>query len=173
MKKYILVTIVCAFVLNIILTIISFMKMIPDKPVIKHGEFPFCLTYEANGDIYEVKDTLLCDYDGFEANAAQGVYRRWKSYLKSGNKRIILFKNSNIEIFFSPNINSQKTGAYYMGDHEICDRINISFPNAWYTYDYENKQVNSYIISSDELWEMYKIKLLSWNISPPINNTFK
>lgn len=144
----------------------------PPKPKITHGEFPFRLVYEINGEIKVVEDVLICEYDGFGANAARGKYRQWKSYLSSGNTRITLFKNEEIEIFYTPNINHWEAGAFYMGDTEIYSSINEVFPNAWYTSDFENKQVNSYIISADEMWEKYKIKLISWKPSLPIQNTF-
>ena len=60
-----------------------------------------------------------------------------------------------------------------MGDTEIYSGVNEVFPNAWYTSDFENKQVNSYIISADEMWEKYKIKLINWEIAPPIKNEFR
>ena len=58
-----------------------------------------------------------------------------------------------------------------MGDNEIYDKINIPFPDAWYTDDLENGK-NAYIISAEEMWEKYKVKLLNWEISPPVQNSF-
>lgn len=145
----------------------------PPKPEITHGEFPFRLVYEINGETKVVEDVLICEYDGFGANAARGKYRQWKSYLVSGNTRITLFKSEEIEIFYTPNINHREAGAFYMGDTEIYSSINEVFPNAWRTSDFGKKQVNSYIIPADEMWEKYKIKLISWKIDPPIQNTFK
>lgn len=145
----------------------------PPKPKITHGEFPFRLVYEIDGETKVVEDVLICEYDGFGANAARGKYRQWKSYLASGNTRITLFKNEEIEIFYTPNINHWEAGAFYMGDTEIYSSINEVFPNAWYISDFGNKQVNSYIISADELWGKYKIRLISWECAPPIENTFR
>lgn len=173
MKKYILIVFLCLCSISLILTGIWWMNISPKKPTIKHGEFPFCLIYEINGETIEVKDTLICDYDGLIADAAQGIYRKWKSSLKSGKARIVLFQNHEIEIFFTPNINNWEAGAFYMGDNEIYDKINIPFPNAWYTSDFESRRLNAYIISAEELLEKYKIKLLSWEIAPPIENEFK
>ena len=145
----------------------------PPKPEITHGEFPFRLTYEIDGKFFETKDTLICDFDGFGANEAIGKYRQWKSHLASGNTRITLFKSDEIEIFYSPNINHWEAGAVYMGDTEIYSSINEPFPNAWHTADFENKQVNSYIISAEEMMEKYNLRLISWEPSEPIKNTFK
>lgn len=171
MKKYVLIFLLCMGILGLSLNAVSLMKMVPKKPSVKHGEFPFCLTFECNGKVYEVKDTLVCDYGGFAANASRGIYRKWKSYLKSGKTRITLFRNHKTEIFFTPNINNWEAGAFYMGDNEIYDKINIPFPGAWYTDDLENGK-NAYIISAEEMWEKYKVKLLNWEISPPVQNSF-
>ena len=145
----------------------------PPKPEITHGEFPFHLTYEIDGQFFEVEDTLICNFDGFGVNEARGKYRQWESHLESGNTRITLFKNNEIEIFYSPNINHWETGAFYMGDTEIYSSITNIFPNAWYTSDFEDKQINAYIISADDMWEKYRLKLISWELAPPIQNTFK
>lgn len=144
----------------------------PAKPEITHGEFPFRLVYEINGETKVVEDILICEYDGFGANAAIGKYRQWKSYLASGNTRITLLKNEEIEIFYTPDIN-QHAAAVYMGDTEIYSSINEIFPNAWYTSDYENKQVNAYIISDEDMWKKYKLRLIDWEIAPSIQNIFK
>jgi len=173
MKKHILIIILSIGVLGAIFKIVPYIEIIPKRPVVKHGEFPFCLTFEYDGEIHEVKDTLICDYDGFAADAARGIYRKWKSCLKSGKERITLFKEQETEIFFSPNINHWEAGAFFMGDNEIYDKINIPFPDAWYTDDFESHRLNAYIISADELWDKYKIKLLSWDIASPIKNEFK
>lgn len=173
MKKCILIVFICMCAISAILTSISLIKMYPKEPTIKYGEFPFSLIYEIDGKTIEVKDTLICAYDGFAADAAQGVYRKWKSYLKSGKTRVVLYQNHEMEIFFTPNINHWEAGAFYMGDTEVYDKINIPFPNAWYTNDFESKRLNAYIISADEMLEKYNIKLLNWEISPPIKNTFK
>lgn len=172
MKKIIIIIVLCLGLASLVFTGLTFMKMFPQKPTIKYGEFPFCLIYEIDGKTIEVKDTLICEYEGFAADAAQGFYRTWKSSLKSGKTRITLFQNQELEIFFTPNINHWEAGAFYMGDDEIYDEINIPFPNAWYTNDLESKRLNAYIISADEMLEKYKIKLLSWKINPPIKNTF-
>ena len=146
----------------------------PARPEITYGEFPFQLVYESGGKEIQVEDTLICEFDGFAANAARGKYRKWKSYLKSGNERITLFKSDDIEIFFTPGINDGSIAAVYMGDTEIYHNdINSTFPDAYHTKDFDDKGENAYIISADEMWDKYKIRLISWNPSHPIENHFK
>ena len=80
--------------------------------------YEIMLTYgdEIDGKTIEVKDTLICEYEGFAADAAKGFYRTWKSSLKSGKTRITLFQNQELEIFFTPNINHWEAGAFYKRD---------------------------------------------------------
>ena len=34
------------------------------EPKIKYGEFPFVLTYEVDGEIRVIEDTIVCEYEG-------------------------------------------------------------------------------------------------------------
>ena len=162
-------------IIGVIVTILSGCIFFPNppKPEITHGEFPFRLTYEIDKQFFEVEDTLICDYDGFGANEARGKYRQWKSRLASGNTRITLFIGDEIEIFFSPNISNLAAGAFYMGDTEMYSSITYPFPDAWYSKNFNPQKPQAYIISADEMLEKYKIRLISWEISEPIQNTFK
>lgn len=36
----------------------------PPQPTIKHGQFPFRLEYELNGQRKIIEDTLICEFDG-------------------------------------------------------------------------------------------------------------
>ena len=82
------------------------------RPEITYGEFPFTLTYELDGEIKTIEDTIICEFDGFEAIGESGKYRKWKTYLKSGNERLTLldlrplgevnqFGQTILELFFS------------------------------------------------------------------------
>ena len=109
----------------------------PPKPEIKQAEFPFRLEYEIEGETKIVEDVLICKFSGFASNEAEGKYRTWKSYFKSGNTRITLLRSDEMEIYYKPNLNPQIAGAYYMGDTEVYTSINETFPDALYTDDYE------------------------------------
>lgn len=174
----IIIAIVVVFmVLNmpwIVLTVGGQLSPNPPAPEITYGEFPFRLEYEINGEQIEVKDTLICEFDGFGFDTGRGKFRKWKSKLKSGNTRITLLKSEGIEILYSPGLPSSRIAGVYMGDVEYYPGSNKStFPDAWYTSDFEDKTVNEYIISADEMWEKYKIRLISWEPAEPIQNTFK
>ncbi len=146
----------------------------PPKPEITYGEFPFRLTYELNDEVKIVDDTLICKFDGFSVNEGSGKRRKWKTYLKSGNTRITLFKNEEIEIFFTPGLNDDTLAATYMGDTEFYQpNINSTFPNAYYTKNFDDKRENAYIISGIDMWHEYGVRLIKWEPSAPIQNIFK
>lgn len=172
-KMFVIIGVTAVALLAVFISGCSSFKK-PPKPEITHGEFPFHLTYELDGQIFEVDDTLMCDFDGYGANAAKmGMFRIWKSSLANGDSRITLYKDDEIEVYYSPNINHWEAGAFYMGDTEIYDAINTTFPNACYKKDYNDKSESSYIISAEDMWEKYKLRLISWEIAPPIENKFK
>ena len=153
----------------------------PPKPEITYGEFPFRLEYEINGERVVIYDTLICEYDGVGANIGYGKYRKWKSRLASGAQDIILLevenpvnrwsRDSNIltqTIYYAPG-----SAAYYMGDISENLTYQHSFPNASFFEQYDNGGTISGVVRADELYETFNIKLISWEPSEPITNSFK
>lgn len=148
------------------------------KPEITYGEFPFKLTYELNGEIKTIEDTIICEFDGFEVIGEAGKYRKWKKRLKSGNERITLlnirdmeekddYNHTILELFFSYG-NSE----YYMGDEyhrsppQISDYIE-------YLYQSMDGTIGGSAFKADEAYEKYKIRLIGWEAASPIQNSFK
>ena len=151
----------------------------PPKPEITHGEFPFRLVYEINGEQKVVQDTLVCDYDGIGMNEGQGKYRKWKERLASGKEILILLEVSNpVSLGSSTKAVKQEiyysTGSvrYYMGDLEDYEGYAESFPNASLYEKYADGSSDDCRINADELYKKYHIKLISWDITKPIKNTF-
>ncbi|MBQ9986224.1 MAG: hypothetical protein IJP38_07960 [Oscillospiraceae bacterium] len=146
----------------------------PSKPKIVYHEFPICLEYEVNGKYTKVEDIVVCKFDGFAFNEGNGKFRRWIAYLRSGNSRITLFKEDDIEIYYFPIKEDSRLPGVLMGDAEFyTGGIGGTFPDAWITTNYDDKTVNDYLISKDELLDKYKIRLISWECAPPIKNIFK
>ena len=172
---------ICIFIATAILLVLSPWIMLfvgaqmtpnPPTPEIKYAEFPFKLEYQLDGEIFLVEDTLVCKFDGFGAYTAGEKFRKWKSYLLSGNDRITLITTEELEVFFSPN--SSPTNAFvFMGDIEKYDIMTELFPNALYKKDFYNQKENAYILPAEEMWEKYKLRILSWEIADPIENTFR
>ncbi len=157
---------------------LNFLISVP-KPEITYGEFPFKLTYELNGEIKTIEDIVICEFDGFEVIGEAGKYRKWKTSLKSGNERVTLldlrplkevneFGQRMLEMFFS-----YGSGEYYMGDEqryslkpEIRDYIEYEYKNA-------DGTTGGSSYKADVAYEKYKIRLISWDTAPPIQNNFK
>lgn len=143
----------------------------PTTPKITHGEFPLHLVYEADGKQYAIDDTIICDYAGMDADEGRGKYIKWEERLSSGNE-ITRFSFSEdyqygIELFDGV-IKDQGSTAiicdignpeYYLGYKKYVDyspgRVSISSPIA------------NGIISEDELWNKYKIKIIEEKFSDP------
>ncbi len=170
---------IIVLIFAIIWLIILQFNYAPPKPKITYAEFPFKLTYELNGKIRIIEDTIICEFDGFEWKGENGKYRNWKSYFKSGMDEILLldlssfnekneFGHTILKFFFD-----WGNAEYYMGDN-IYGRGRKPQSFEWIDYQYqtsEGKKGGSGY-KADKAWEKYKIRLISWECAPPIKNTF-
>jgi hypothetical protein len=137
------------------------------KPKITYGEFTFTFVYEVNGEEKVVEDVLICKYDGVKWAGDFSYSRRyWKHSFKSGNIRLTLLQIDEInEIYY---IIPSSAGSQ-MGDGEPW--TGYVPKDAWLAeIDYE---IRGYHVSEEELLNKYGIRIISWEIDPPIKNTFK
>jgi len=137
----------------------------PPRPEITYGEFPFRIEYEKNGELVIVEDTIICKFDGVNINmGGNGKTLKWKSYFASGRESLrssyaVLTVDDANQIYFSLG------GAdYYLG----VEGVYFGF-NAWQTGGMPSIRH----IEPDELFHTYGIKLISYEFSQPIVNTFK
>jgi hypothetical protein len=151
----------------------------PPKPEITYGEFPFKLTYELDGETKVIEDSVICEFDGFYSLGSAGKYRKWKTSLKSGNERLTLldlrpleeineFGQTMLEMFFS-----YGSGEYYMGDEQRYNRKPEIRDYVEYEYRNTDGTTGGSSYKADVAYEKYKIKLISWEASEPIQNSFK
>jgi len=137
----------------------------PPLPEIRYGEFPFKLVYTINGEVKVIEDTVICEFDGIGTDLSTGKHRKWKSRLASGNEEVILLRiDATKYIYYLPG-----SSRYYMGDLEKYATWEHRFPNA-NIYDANSIPQR---INADELLSEYGIKLISWEPSPPIVNSFR
>lgn len=151
----------------------------PPRPEIIYGEFPFRLVYEINGETKVIEDTLICEYDGIGMDTGRGKFLKWKVSLASGNHKILLLniegssgiarlkKTLKQEIYYDPG-----PAWYYMGEHMGGNGYMHNFPNASFSEQYQDGIGANGILLEDDLFEKYKIKLISWDYAQPIKNTF-
>lgn len=197
MKKTLMITaittaiigiVVCVLIVLYYLSVISgaflmlnYFAPNPPKPEIKYCEFPFSLTYEIDGEVKTVEDTLICEFDGFEMSNSGSKYRKWNSSFKSGREEIVLLDLSNkneinefghkmLNLFFY-----WGTPEYYMGDtrHYKCRSANDDFKMIDFRYETIDGIIGGSAYSADVVYEKYKVKLLNWEIKKPIENNFK
>ena len=138
----------------------------PPKPQITYGEFPFELIYEINNETVVVKDTVVCKYDGVGINEGVGKFRKWKYFLKNaGGTSLLLTEDEERRIYCSVG-----DAEYYMNDEQNptgrpLEPHLFEIKKTTSTLDYDS-------LKPIEIMEHYNIKIISWNFSEPIENSF-
>jgi hypothetical protein len=143
----------------------------PPEPKNKYGEFPFHLVYEINGIQHTIDDTIICEYAGIGIDEANGKHIKWEERLATVNKLTSLFTGENqygIELLDAVIEGQGSTyiildignPQYYLGYKKDRDyspgRVSISSP------------LKTGIISEDELWNKYTIKIIEMKFSQPL-----
>lgn len=153
-------------------------------PKIKYGEFPFKLKYELNGKIYDINDTVICDFDDFDISGGFGKSRNWKERLKSGSDRFTIISNENVYSVLEPGRVNKSSGIYfdygdgqyYMGDPNADSAIHSS-PHFCYVETYEKSPKKTHVyatpLTKEQLQKYFGIKIIEWTFSKPIKNTFE
>lgn len=146
----------------------------PPKPKITYGEFPFKLVYDIDGKRKVIEDTLICEFDGVGMDEGRGKFRKWKEQLASGNENVLLLKVNDFNPFIVYKEIYYDTGGadYYMDDMSNGVSYEHGFPDARRFEKYVGGGSSDGIIFADELYEKYKIKIISWDYTPPIQNSF-
>jgi len=140
--------------------IIAWLGPNPPAPAITYGEFPFRIEYELNGELIVIEDTVICEFDGFELIGPKKI-RSWKRRLAGGaDEVVLLFNNYNKKIFCNV-----KWAGYYMG--EFGGNIDNERPDVLIE---EGSNVRA--LTASELFDLYGIRLINWEFSPPIVNSF-
>ena len=157
-----------------IVNVFVFGSSVP-KPEITYGEFPISVVFEIAGEIRTVEDIVVCEFDGFEVRGEAGKYRKWKTYLKSGNKRLILLHDEDKDLIFEISM-GYGLADYYMGDYtrnskEAYETSRITDKYLGYVQWKDGVQTGT-TISYDEAWEKYGLKILEVQYASPIQNTF-
>jgi len=151
----------------------DYFKPNPQRPEITYGEFPFRLEYEINGERVVVEDTVICKFDGFGVLGwGDGKHRKWKSWLASDkNMDFVLLKtiDDSSKLFYTLG-----SAAYYMGDGP-AHMYAPDYPTVHYHAVIEkpfNGGTLSSAVKADELLNKYGIRIINFEPSDPIVNTF-
>lgn len=181
MKKAAFVITLLSFIFVVLTGCGSFNEL---PPKIEHGEFPFKLRYELNGKIYDINDTVICDFDGFDITGGFGKFRTWEEQLESGSDRFTIILDQNVQsVLKSGRVNKRSEvyfdyghGDYYMGDPSANSAIH-SRPHFCYVETYEESPKETHIyatpLTKEQLQKYFDIKIIEWTFSKPIKNTFE
>ena len=145
----------------------------PPMPAITYGEFPFRLIYELNGEQIVIEDVIIAEFAGVR-RAGGSATRIWTRRLASGNSILTLLE---IDDVYAIGINPGRSAAFYMGDPYMSN-VRLTFPsdetvNPTFIFNMKDGSMSTSIISESELFEIHGIRIISWEPSPPIVNSFE
>ena len=147
----------------------------PAKPAIALAEFPFQIEYSINGECFVVSDVYVCEFVGFEVSAStMKNVRSWKGYLKSNPDEETLsilekqWYDDGIECYLNIYI-TLGDPKYYMGD-PVYSRKDVPSPK-FHGHYAENGQTK--YLDFEETRKEYGLKIISFEFSAPIQNTFE
>ena len=144
--------------------IIDAIKYDPEKgpkPEVTCAEFSVELTYEYNDEIFTVSDVYVCEFESYEEHTG---YISWKSYMKStGEKAFVLHEGDNEKVYCRIGSPSYFMGQYDSGAINVLTWVD----NKTFFGHKENA------IEEEALYEQYKITLIGWTASEPIENSFE
>ena len=137
---------------------------IPEKPKVKHGEFPFELVYEYKGEQVSIKDTIICDYDGYSFSLEGGNSRDWNCEFKNDSEYGHYYiDEKNIPSLY---IVVPDAPDYYMGDKEAIKESSDPY------ISYIDEETGTYYEEKDKI-DVVDIKIIEWNPSGPLKDNFK
>ena len=137
---------------------------VPPKPKVKHGEFPFELVYEYKGEQYTIKDTIVCDYNGYSWSLDGGNSRDWTcEFGKDSEYGEYIIDTINEHDLY---IDIPEAADYYMGDKEFSDEV--TQPLIMYIDDATGTNYQE----TDKI-ESVDIKIIEWKPSKPLKGNIK
>ena len=158
--------IICAlpFIYFVLVVLYSMFIDVPSKPKVKHGEFPFELVYEYKGEQITIKDTIICDYDGYSWSLEGGNSRDWICDFQNDDEygQYYVDKENEPSLY----IEVPEAPDYYMGDKEFDKEYSkpvIRYVDEDTGTNYEEK----------EKIDVVDIKIIEWKSSKPLKNNIK
>ena len=190
-NKGCLIAVIISIVLAVFIVariVLLFIGTEEKPPVITESEFPFVVEYELNGERHIIEDVVICKFAGYDLSSiTYHKPRTWGESLKSKNeeKRIIVRFEDNTESLITKgriNIESKirlnyGSADYYMGDPTSKSLVHKGMPRIEYA-EYFQRKPNEYehkntILSEEQLEQIFGIKIIRFEFSKPIENTFE
>ncbi len=142
----------------------------PPAPQETYGEFPFEITYTINDVQYTVNDVYICEYDGIGANEGIGKYRKWKGYIKgTGETSLVLYEDEERIIYCYVG-----DAEFYMNDEMYPEQRPLE-PRVYSDLKLSAGEIykKDRFDTTQEMMEYYKIEIIDWKLSEPIENSFE
>ena len=158
--------VVCAlpFIFFVLTILYSMFIDIPAKPEVKHGEFPFELVYEYKGERVTIKDTIVCDYEGYSWSLEGGNSRDWTCDMKNDEEYGQYYVDK--ENYPGLYIDVPEVPDYYMGDKEYT--VEDTRP----VIKYDDESTGTRYEETDKI-DAVDIKIIEWKPSEPLKNNIK
>ena len=177
----VLIALFYLFVISGAFLMLTYFAPNPPEPEITYGEFPFVLTYELDGEIKTIEDVVICEYDGIEWTNSGSKERKWKLYIKSTGKEMISLKDLSNENDFTDWGNQVLELCSYPGHAEYY----MNDPDSYFNRLPEEDNMIDYLyitpegkkgysaFTADEALERYNIRIIKWEYSKQIENSYK
>lgn len=137
---------------------------IPAKPKVKHGEFPFELVYEYKGNKITIRDTIICDYDGYSYALESGNTNDWDCEFENNEEYGLYYiDKENVPDLY---IVVPVAADYYMGDKKTVKEESEPYIR------YVDEDSVTYYEEKYEV-DVVDIKIIEWKSSGPLKNNFK
>ncbi len=139
----------------------------PLSPQQTNGEFPYKLVYELDGQTHIMEGKFICKYKGISMNEARGKYRVWTGFVEgTDEKSVLLFENEEVKIYCYIG-----DAGYYMGDIDYSEHSPNS-PIKPRLFCRQKNKDDLKTLSENDIFSKYKIKIIKWEFSKPIINSF-
>jgi hypothetical protein len=155
---------VLPFLYFILVVLYSVFIDVPSKPKIKHGEFPFELVYEYKGKQHTIKDTIVCDYEGYSWSLDGGNSRDWNcEFSKDDEYGQYYIDKENLPDLY---IEVPEAPDYYMGDKQF----DKEYAHPLIMYGDESTGTN---YQEKDKIDVVDIKIIEWKPSKPLEGNIK
>lgn len=145
------------------------------KPTIKEGRFNFSVTYEHWGETKTLSGVFVCNYAGRSFTLEGGDFTRsWEGHIEGiehaeeiyNSAVLICTTDDGGEIFLDFSLSAaHMMGEPYLADTVIEPRFFCEYPN-------EDRTTSESGANSQEIEELYGLKIVEYKYDEPIENSF-
>ena len=144
-------------------------------PKIKEGRFNFSVTYEECGETKTVSGVFVCKYAGRSFTLEGGRFTRdWEGHIEGiehaseiYNSAVLIRKTDDGgEIYLDFSLSA----AHMMGEPYLADAV--IEPSFFHEYSNEDHTTSEVGVGTEEIYELYGLKIIDYQYDTPIENSF-